>query len=122
VHVSDGPLSLAENSSSHDSMSKSGAEISNHVDASRSSNKLSDSTTSLNNKWDFLLLCDAPWKKRRYKGNTLSSVGPAQKLNTGENFAIPWYVFIKLSNYLANDNMYMMMPNSLFPEYLAPFC
>ncbi len=36
-----------------------------------------------------------------------------QKLNAGYNFAISKYFFMKLSNYIAYDNMLMMIPNSL---------
>ncbi len=36
-----------------------------------------------------------------------------RKLNIGYKFAISQYFLMKLSNYIAYDNMLMMMPNSL---------
>ncbi len=48
------------------------------------------------------------------------------KRNVGYNFAISQYFLMKLSNYIAYDNMLMFMPNSLGQGHIwwnyAPLC
>jgi len=52
-------------------------------------------------------------------------VRPSRKLNLGYNFAISYYFFMKLSNYIAYDKTDMKMPNILGRDYIcqsfAPF-
>jgi hypothetical protein len=66
------------------------------------------------NYWQFLCRPfeeKAIHRDRFVRPSVCPSVRPSRKLNY--NFAISYYFFNKLSNYIAYDNTVMMMPNSL---------
>jgi hypothetical protein len=82
-------------------------------------------TSATGVKWS--LLC-RPFKEKAIRRDhfVCPSIRPSQKLNIGYIFAISQYFFIKRSNYIAYENMLVMMPDSLGEDHIwwsyVPFC